>query len=203
MLDAYPTLVFQLHGDTASNSNLQQVNTNSTEITAGLASSLDPLHPLDVLVTFPPSHYMLYNRTIDMYIPVILFTATDKAIFGANFMKNHDVLFDVENDRLGWAESDCNESTGTTTPVPTPHITPAPIATPLITPAPTTTPQITPAPTHLVKPNAPPSMFRTSGATSIMTATSTSVKSFISVISLSRYVQWLLVCGGMLVMSFS
>ena len=55
----------------------------------------------------------------------------DGAILGANFMRNHDVIFDEDNNRMGWVEADCHtpsvdepEATNPT-PAPTPAPTPS------------------------------------------------------------------------------
>eukprot|EP00937_MAST-01D_sp_MAST-1D-sp2_P003228 g3228.t1 len=45
----------------------------------------------------------------DCWEPRIFLTdpARGPATFGANMMADHDVIFDTENNRLGWAEADC------------------------------------------------------------------------------------------------
>ena len=65
-----------------------------------------------IFVAFPPSHYMKYYPGNEVYQAKLGFSRT-KAGFspttlGANFMMGHDLFFDVENDRIGFAESHCD-----------------------------------------------------------------------------------------------
>lgn len=71
---------------------------------AGL--DLSPDSPQDVLLAIPPEHYMerdIYNR----YSPYVSFSESSGGVLGANAMMGHDVLFDMKNDRIGFAKSDC------------------------------------------------------------------------------------------------
>ena len=82
------------------------------------------------------------------------------AVLGANVMRNHDVHFDQESNRLGWAPSSCAppDSGGpapattapTTAPTATPTGAPTPSPTRLPTPSPTSSP--TPSPTPMPTP---------------------------------------------------
>merc|ERR1711918_209321 len=46
---------------------------------------------------------------------------------GANTMRDHDVVFDEENGRIGWVEADCHTpNVIIPTPMPTPVPSPAP-----------------------------------------------------------------------------
>jgi hypothetical protein len=71
---------------------------------------MDPDHPIDVLLAVPPSHYMEYQVAKRMYVPGIYFEEADGSVLGANVLMSHDVLFDVENGRIGWVESSCDYS---------------------------------------------------------------------------------------------
>jgi hypothetical protein len=63
-----------------------------------------------IMVAFPPSHYMRYYPSKEAYIPKLGFRTSDwmPVSLGANFMMGKDVLFDVDNKRLGIAESHCD-----------------------------------------------------------------------------------------------
>jgi hypothetical protein len=91
-----PTILFQLE---------KEKNSDTTTEAAALNSE----HPHDVLVAFPPSSYMVYNKDADVY-GLGIFKAKDvgdKTILGNNFMSGHDIHFDMENKRIGWVESSC------------------------------------------------------------------------------------------------
>jgi len=103
-LMALPTILFQLESSEEVNAGMDAYNT------PGLVGSLDPTHPFDVLFAFPPSHYMEYDPDTGMYTS--RFYTTDQSmtvsVLGANSMMGHDILFDSDNHRIGWAESDCD-----------------------------------------------------------------------------------------------
>merc|ERR1712072_1541524 len=42
-------------------------------------------------------------------------TESNGAILGANAMRDHDVIFDEEHNRMGWVEADCHTPVVTTT----------------------------------------------------------------------------------------
>jgi hypothetical protein len=89
------------------------------------------------------------------------------AVLGANVMRNHDMHFDQENSRIGWAPSSCeapgDDTVGTVTAAPTPPTPatapPTPATAPptptLPTPTPPT-PTVTAAPTPQTPVTAPP-----------------------------------------------
>eukprot|EP00979_Chaetoceros_neogracilis_P013540 scaffold3896_cov235-Chaetoceros_neogracile.AAC.5 len=63
----------------------------------------------DMLVSFPSSHYMLYDFINDLYVPRLQMRNTYKgSILGSNFMRSHNVLFDIDNGRIGFADSNCD-----------------------------------------------------------------------------------------------
>ncbi len=61
----------------------------------------------DIEIEMHPDAYML--RTLDRsYQTTIFFDETrGGGILGANFMRNHDIQFDVENSRIGFARANC------------------------------------------------------------------------------------------------
>ena len=64
--------------------------------------------PRDVLLAIPPQHYMEFDVNTNQYTPRLYFTEGSGGVLGANAMMGHDILFDWENQRIGFAESDCN-----------------------------------------------------------------------------------------------
>jgi hypothetical protein len=80
-LKTWPTVIFQFKSSTSNNT----------------------------LIAFPPSSYMSLDFSTGRYKPTLWFH--DKygtSILGSNFMRSHNVLFDIENRRIGMAESDCD-----------------------------------------------------------------------------------------------
>jgi hypothetical protein len=106
---ALPTIIFQLESSADSNEG------SDPDSTVGLAGSIDPDHPYDILIAFPPSHYMEYDIDTDKYTARFYISEKGGSVLGANAMMGHDVLFDIDNDRIGWAESDCDYTTLVTT----------------------------------------------------------------------------------------
>jgi len=103
-VDQLPTILLQFQGDDSSNEALMAGNDKNN---LPLAGDLDPEHPLDVLLAIPPSHYMEYQPESRAYIAGFYFDEPQGSVLGANSMMLHDILFDVENNRIGWAESTC------------------------------------------------------------------------------------------------
>jgi hypothetical protein len=100
-LASFPTVLFQLVGDETINGALPPG-------TIGLAGDIDPEHPLDVLLAFPPSHLFEWDESKDKYVGRFYLTESSGSVLGANSMMGHNVLFDSDNGRIGWAESDCD-----------------------------------------------------------------------------------------------
>jgi len=87
-----PTILLQLSGD--------ERNTNTNK--------LDLNHPYDVILAIPPSQYMEHSKGSKIYTARIY--AADEnnempPLLGANAMMGRDIYFDVEENRIGWAES--------------------------------------------------------------------------------------------------
>ena len=103
-LNNLPTILIQFEGNIDLNSLLNSDPSN----VPGLAGNLDPNNPYDIIVAIPPSHYMNGNTNFGyvarFYVDEMGYTAT----IGANTMMGHDVLFDVEEGALGFAESHCD-----------------------------------------------------------------------------------------------
>lgn len=99
---ALPTILFQLESSEIANADHDAFKTT------GLAGSLDPKHPNDVLLAFPPSHYMEYDPDTGKYTSRFYATERGGSVLGANAMMGHNILFDADKDQIGWSESDCD-----------------------------------------------------------------------------------------------
>eukprot|EP00531_Pseudo-nitzschia_arenysensis_P009925 CAMPEP_0116147452 /NCGR_PEP_ID=MMETSP0329-20121206/17761_1 /TAXON_ID=697910 /ORGANISM="Pseudo-nitzschia arenysensis, Strain B593" /LENGTH=740 /DNA_ID=CAMNT_0003643379 /DNA_START=211 /DNA_END=2433 /DNA_ORIENTATION=+ len=97
-----PTILLQLYSDDATNSHVDKYKT------PGLAGAMDTAHPSDVILAIPPSHYMEYNPEKKKYTSRFYPTERSGSVLGANAMMGHDVFFDIDSMRIGWAESDCD-----------------------------------------------------------------------------------------------
>mmetsp|Transcript_7048 Transcript_7048/g.7755 ORF Transcript_7048/g.7755 Transcript_7048/m.7755 type:complete len:216 (+) Transcript_7048:2-649(+) len=95
-----PTVLFQLKAD-------PELNDKSSP---GLAGDLDPSFPMDVIIAMPPSHYLEYSKKSNRYASRLYFDREGQGTLGANFMMGHEILFDIENQVLGFSESDCDYS---------------------------------------------------------------------------------------------
>jgi len=105
-LHALPTVLIQFEGDESQNKELYP-DLSKTDV-GGLAYLLDKDHPYDVLIAIPASHYMEYDDKQSAYINRFYVDEHGGSVLGANTMMGHDVYFDQENKRIGWAESDCD-----------------------------------------------------------------------------------------------
>ena len=111
-LNNLPTILLQLEGYETFNAqkhqNGEHKGENDAKKVPGLAASVDQNNPFDLLLAIPPSHYMQQTESgyyvARFYVDDFQFTAT----IGANSMMGHDVLFDVEEGLLGFAESHCD-----------------------------------------------------------------------------------------------
>lgn len=101
-----PTILFQLAGDEDMNQKVLSRSSGSPVV--GLAGDLDQAHPLDVIVAIPPEHYYEFDSEVDGYVARFYVDEGSGGVLGANAMMGHDVYFDIENYRVGWAESTCN-----------------------------------------------------------------------------------------------
>jgi len=107
-IDALPTMLIQLAGDKEFNTKVADDNAQGDfNKVSGLAGDLDLNHPWDVILAVPASNYMehltdgsVMNRVYD--------EEEDGTVLGANVMMGHDVFFDAQAMRLGFAESSCD-----------------------------------------------------------------------------------------------
>ncbi|KAF0696104.1 Aste57867_13142 [Aphanomyces stellatus] len=61
----------------------------------------------DVIMAIPPSRY-LKKKENGRYYPTILLDETAGGVIGADLMMNHDVIFDPDRNRVGFAKADCD-----------------------------------------------------------------------------------------------
>lgn len=69
----------------------------------------------DVPVHMRPDAYM--EKVRNTYVPRVYLTEGSGAVLGANFMQDHDVLFDSDGKRLGFARSDCSYHADVSSPL--------------------------------------------------------------------------------------
>jgi Xylanase inhibitor N-terminal len=105
-----PTILFQLHGSIDANKVVQERDGSTGTVVSGLAGDVDPNNPYDVILAIPPSHYFEYNDDIKKYESRFFVNDQSGGVLGANAMMGHDVYFDVDRQRIGWAESTCDYS---------------------------------------------------------------------------------------------
>jgi hypothetical protein len=74
----------------------------------GFAGQLDPRNPNDLLIAIPATSYMDYSAVTKMYTSRVYFTESAGGVLGSNAMQGHNVVFDWENGRIGFAESSCS-----------------------------------------------------------------------------------------------
>ena len=55
----------------------------------------------------PTAYFEKVKGVADTYKPRLFLDEWSGATLGANTMQDHDVVFDVENKRMGWARADC------------------------------------------------------------------------------------------------
>jgi hypothetical protein len=102
---ALPTILIQMapHKDKEMDASVD------VDDVVGLAGTgLSNHSPRDIILAIPATHYMEYSGEDDIYTPRIYFSESNGGVLGANAMMNHDVLFDWENNRVGFAESTCD-----------------------------------------------------------------------------------------------
>lgn len=96
-----PTVLIQLEGTDDQKRNCKNVE--------GLAGSLDEANCQDVIFKIPPSHYMFFYGGVTYTCELHFENQVGQGgIIGGNALQKHDVFFDNDKGRIGFAESDCN-----------------------------------------------------------------------------------------------
>ena len=86
-------------------------NLGSPDDVIGLVGTkLDENSPNDILIAVPATHYMEYSPSKDVYTSRFYFTESRGGVLGANSLQGHDVVFDWDYGRIGFAESTCKVS---------------------------------------------------------------------------------------------
>lgn len=73
----------------------------------GYTGRLDPSSPNDLLIAIPATSYMDFSPITGRYMSRLYFTESAGSVLGSNAMQGHNVIFDWENGRVGFAESSC------------------------------------------------------------------------------------------------
>jgi Eukaryotic aspartyl protease len=109
-LDAMPTIIFQLKGNSDMNTGiLNAAKSSGQQSVVGLANLVDPDHEHDIIIAMPSRHYMEFDDDEETWTARFYVDESGSGgVLGANLMMGHDLLFDVENNRIGWAEADCD-----------------------------------------------------------------------------------------------
>lgn len=100
-----PTVLLQFEAD-----NAEQTGVDPSTI-PGLAAyrNLDTHHPFDVVIAIPPSHYLKYDHATDRFSIKFFVSIEDPSgisRLGSNIFQGHEVLFNVDEGRIGFAEHD-------------------------------------------------------------------------------------------------
>ena len=103
-----PTIILQLTPHEGGIGD--ELKTDDPRNIPGLAGKLDLGTPNDVIIAIPANHYMQHNERDDTYSARIYLDRDISLgnVLGANFMMGHDMLFDMDAARIGFAESDCD-----------------------------------------------------------------------------------------------
>jgi len=92
-----PTIVIQFSG-------IGNINVTNN---AKLSRLIDSHNRYDVIFEIPPQHYMKYSPVTSSHRNRLNFNLNSGVILGSAAMRGHDILFDGENNRIGFAESSC------------------------------------------------------------------------------------------------
>ena len=103
-IDKMPTILFQMT-PWKSNANYSG-GLNTAYKTKG--NQLDLTRPESILVKMSPEHYMEYDQGSYKFRFRFNKGVGQPQVLGANFMAGKDVLHDLENSRVGFAESNCD-----------------------------------------------------------------------------------------------
>lgn len=121
-IEQLPTIVFQMKAWTSDQDDGSEDFSTTTSLPGMVGEDLDSRHAgKSILVAMSPLHYLSRNEDDDEIVDptdmdevahyqIAIFFNKRKnkgGVLGANFMKGHDVLFDIDNTRIGFAESDC------------------------------------------------------------------------------------------------
>jgi len=103
-LHRLPTVLVQCHAYSAT----KDPSIDDYNSIPGYTGDLDPSSPEDLLIAIPATSYMDYSPTTKLYTSRLYFTETAGGVLGSNTMQGHNVVFDWEHHRIGFAESSCS-----------------------------------------------------------------------------------------------
>ena len=113
-LRSLPTILIILRGHVPSNVyalDKDVIGMTRSHVSMFTSAEEYPISDTDIVVAMPPGHYMEESSiTPGMYTSRLYFTERpgSHSILGSNFLMGHDVLFDNEQGRIGFAESHCD-----------------------------------------------------------------------------------------------
>ena len=108
-IKSYPTVIVQLEGVPAGYYTKNHPGlTIEPQHTVGLAGEMEPKSPYDVFLAIPASHYFEYDDEDGKYTPRIYLDERSGSVLGANAMQGHDIFFNIEDQVIGIAESECD-----------------------------------------------------------------------------------------------
>jgi len=109
-IKTFPTIIVQLQG--VDPAYYHTLNPDQPPLepqhVVGLAGEMDQEHPYDVYLAIPASHYFEFDDEKGTYTPRIYLDERSGSVLGANAMQGHDIFFNIEDQVIGIAESDCN-----------------------------------------------------------------------------------------------
>ncbi|KAG7360040.1 aspartic peptidase domain containing protein [Nitzschia inconspicua] len=108
-LKRLPTLLVQLQAAQTQQPHLEGLDLGDdlSSPVVGQAGYLDPERWSDLLLAIPATNYMEYSPTLKVYTSRLFFTESRGGVLGANAMQGHNVLFDWQHGRIGFAQSSC------------------------------------------------------------------------------------------------
>ena len=122
-VEQLPTIVLQMKAWNPAGDQEPEVP-SVTKLPGFVGSDLDPAHAgRSIVLAMPPSSYLtrsgIENQENDNTNPDqafrhmfgLFFSKSVGGVIGGNFMRGYDILFDIDNSRIGFAESDCEYST--------------------------------------------------------------------------------------------
>ena len=108
-IDKLPTLILVISGYDGD-ANVGDEPTGDPNDVAGYVGDVPDLsdNPRDIILAIPAAHYMEYDPDTKKYVPRFYTEESSGSVLGANAMMGHDVYFDTQRGRIGFAESDCD-----------------------------------------------------------------------------------------------
>jgi len=108
-MEDYPTIMIQLKAAIhVKDDELMDDNGHPLD---GLVGRLDLDAPNDVILEIPPQNYMLLKKSSNTYVNRFHMNENSSfGVLGANAMYGHDLLFDTDKNRIGFAKSSCEYS---------------------------------------------------------------------------------------------